>query len=182
MGIRAQMRRDDHIVPVQQKRLDLTFDGMHIQRRARDQTLVKSIGQRLRINHRAARCVDQRRAAFHRAQGLSINHVLCKRRQRHMQADNIGSAQQLIKANEGDAILPGKGMIRGDIVGDDAHIERQRAPRHLFADASQADDAQCFFCQLHANLPAPDAALNPFVRGDNLAMQRQHQPERQFRY
>ena len=82
-----------------------------------------------------------------------------------MQRDNVGGAQDLIEIDEPRAGGPRRRLGREGIVRHDRHAEGCRAPRHLAADAADADEPEDLRAQLVADelrarpLPGTDAAV-----------------------
>ena len=71
--------------------------------------------------------VDEERRGFHRRQGLVVDQVVCLRRQRAVEADDVGARQQLVQ----------RIVAAGE---DRARAECFREARRLPADPAGADD------------------------------------------
>jgi hypothetical protein len=95
-------RQDDVVQPLQRRRETLCIrtglDRKHVNRGAAQRTCAQRIGERLKIDHRAAAVVDQVSAVFHRRDLGAADHAVGGGRLRHVQSDNIALCQQFVQA------------------------------------------------------------------------------------
>ena len=97
----------------------------------RDAARDELLDERLLVDDRTARGVDQRRAVPHEREPLARDETARLRRQRHVQRDDVGGAEQLVE--------PDAAASR---VGDDPHPEHLGAPRDLLPDPAEADEPE----------------------------------------
>jgi hypothetical protein len=118
---------------------------------------------------------------------LRADQVPGLRRKRHVQADEIRLAQQVLFAPVLEPQFPFH-RLRGalHVVVEDPHGESRRAPRHRLADAAHAEDAEGAVMDVVPNQKI-DAPLGPLARVHEVvafhdaAGRRQNQGERQVR-
>ena len=79
------------------------------------------------------------------------------RRERGVQRDDVGFAQQLVQGHQLDAGGGGERPVRDRIGGQQPHLERSRPPRHRLADPAEPDDPQAAAPEprMEAAAPAP---------------------------
>jgi len=131
--------------------------GAARQRRARRQRLLlehvhgrraeRAGGQRPRqrtlVDDAAARRVHQDGARLHQCQPPRVDQVGIAPRERHVQAHDVGVAEQRVQVGIRDGVVPGRmpGRQRG-VVRDHAHAHRARQPADRLADGAEADQPQ----------------------------------------
>ena len=155
------MRRDDDLVVLEQRALSRRLLTEDVQSGAGDAALVESAHQRPFVEQLAAGGVDDPRALLDLGERLFAQQVAAGGRQGDVQRDEVRLLEQLVLGDQlhSQPLRP----LRRDvgIVGDDAHFQSARAPRHLRAHLAQADQPQRLAAQLRAekllSLPAPSA-------------------------
>ena len=149
----------------------------HVERGAGDAARRQRLEQRRLVDQPAARAIDQAQALLGQFQRLGVDDVPGLFRQRRMQGDEIGAAQQFLERDLFDAEIARPLVGQKRIVGDHLHLHAERAVGDDRADIAAADDAE----RLAENLDAEKFVLFPFAgagRGvgfGNLPRQRQHQ-------
>src|SRR5688572_13200493 len=98
--------------------------------------------QRVLVDDRPAAGVDDHRVRLHERQLFLADHAACRIVERHVQADDVGAAQQLVLEHEPDAerVFLVFGEAQGVVV-DDLRVERGDPARDLLADVAEPDDA-----------------------------------------
>ena len=167
----ADVRGEDDVVQADQWRHErlavaLGLDREHVDGGAGQMAALQRLGQRLDVDHAAARRIDQHGALAHFFQLLAAEHHLGGGRFRHVQRDYVGALQQLVQARHGMGIA--HRQLRFDVVEQHAHAEAFGQHAGLRADVAVADDAQHLVARLvaaHRRLvPAADVALGVLVR------------------
>ena len=155
------MRRDDQIVQRQQRVIESDgFRRSYIQRRAGNLPVAQGAIERRRVNHRAARHIDENGRGLHHGQFGGADQMVGCRRQRHAQYHKVGLRQQFRERGVADAIpgfgfrFPGAGMV------EDVQIKPAPAPGDFQADLPQADDAQGGFVDI---LPQPVGGVKLYL-------------------
>ena len=148
-----------------------------------DAAVPQSRDQRVFVDERASRSVDEDRSGFHSCDLRRADRPPASRRKHQVQTDRIGAAEQFILpdplgANRG-------GDLRREVLAprDDVHAERTAISSHDRAEPAEPDDAQ--------RLPRerdPDgrvlleaAGADGGVAGRDRARDRQQETERQLR-
>ncbi len=85
------------------------------------------------------------------------------RRERGVQRDDVGFAQQLVQGHELDAGGGGERPIGDRIGGQQPHLERGRPPRHRLADPAEPDDPQAAAPEPRMEAAAPAPGGDPGV-------------------
>ena len=132
-GIESGVRRDQHIVTVEQRmvgRWRLLTEN--IQRGAGQPAIVKRLDQRVFINNRPARSVDQIGGRFHVAEGPLIEEMAGGRGQRRVDRNVVGFLEQKVEILGGNV---GRregvnGKARG--IGDDAQAKPPRFSNYKY--------------------------------------------------
>ena len=88
----------------------------HVEPGAGDAAFLPDLGQRLLIDDRAARRIDQIGGRLHQREAFGIDEMMGLGRERTTHADDVGAAKHLLQADELDAEFGGELMIRKGIV------------------------------------------------------------------
>jgi hypothetical protein len=96
------MRREDDVVHAAQRRQEfvlvaLGLLGEDVDGRAQQLAALERLGQRLDIDHGAARCIDQNAAGLHGGNLGRSHHAVGGGQLGHMQGDDVGLGQQLVE-------------------------------------------------------------------------------------
>ena len=177
-----QVRREQEVGRVAQRRVGrqrlLRED---VQRGARELARAQRRDERLLVDERAARGVDEQRAGPQQRQARRVDQAARRRRDRQVEADDVGHRERrldrlgLLGAELGDAL---RGHER--VVGDGAHAERARPRGHEPADAAEAEQRERLVGELDAReaLALPGAVAQRALGGADVARQREQQRER----
>ena len=177
------MRRADHVGKPKQHALGGRLLAKHVKRRAGNVTGFKRRGERSIIDQLAARAIDQPHAALHLRERFRVDDVAGLFGERRMQRDEIGAPPQLVQFDLLHAELKRALGRQKRVVGDDFHLQAERAVGDDRADIAAADDAQRLAEDFHAEkfVFLPLAGAGRAVGFRNLPSQRQHQRDRMFR-
>ena len=93
----AQVRHEQHVLERQQIGMHRRLVLVDVERRAGEQVLLQRPRQRLLVDDRAARRVDEIRRALHARQRALVDQMPRLRRQRHVQRDDVRRDQQAIE-------------------------------------------------------------------------------------
>ena len=110
------------------------LDGQHVHAGAGDDALAQGAGQRRLVDDAAARGVDDASGLLHRREFFRRNHAFRLRRQRQVQRDDVGLAQD---GRDVDLVR----HVR-HVVDQHLHAERDRAPLDLLAERAIPNDAE----------------------------------------
>src|SRR4029077_2097980 len=137
----AEMRRGDDVGHFQERRRHLGFVLEYVEASAGDLALPERSRQRLLVDDRPARGIDQEGGRLHQREFTGTDLVPRRRQQRRMQRHEIGIPEQLIERNIGHAeiLLEGLGLAARRPI-EDAHTKAAGATGHAGADASAAAD------------------------------------------
>ena len=117
------------------------------------------------VDELAARRVDETHAVAHLREGVGPDRVPRVRRERKVQGHEVGVGVQLVRrlhvlgAELAEAILRDERVVR-----DDAHLQPERTPRDLLADAPEAEDAERLSGELDARRSATAPSALPRAR------------------
>ena len=127
----------------------------HVEPRAGDAPGFERLEQRLLVDDRAARGVDEDRARLHQRELLPVHQVRGLRRQGHVERDHVGFAEERLLVHALDPF----GLEVLDVVREHAHAERARVLAGHRAEAAVAEDAE----SLAGNLVAAELVARPFA-------------------
>ena len=101
LGDPGHVRRHDHVVEgeigmVRRQRLGRE----HVERRAADAAVAQRRDQRLVVDHRAARHVDDQRARLHQADAPRVDQTACFRGQRAAEHDDVARRHERRRRRE----------------------------------------------------------------------------------
>ena len=149
------MRRD-HEVRREKQGPGVRLLREDVDRSAGEPARLECLEQRRLVDELAARGVDQPRPLLHLADRLRADHATRLVVQRQVERDEVGAGEHALERVRLDAGLPE--AIGGDerVVGDHVHLQPERAPRDLLADAAETEDAERLLGELD---PAPLRAL-----------------------
>ena len=132
------------------------------------------------VDQLAAGGVDDPDAVAHLRDRLRVDRAARVVGQRQVQGQEVGAREDLVERRALDPQLAEP--LGGDerVVRDDLHLQTERAPRHLPADAAEAEHAEHLVRELDtAPLRALPAALDQRRVGlRDVARQREQQPDR----
>ena len=178
----AEVRRRQHARVCDERVADGRLFGEDVERRAGDALLLKRGDQRRFVDQRAAGGVDQQRIGPHQGELLGAEQRRRAGRRRGVQADHLGTREQLVELDQLDAERAGAILGQERVVGDHGHIERLQSPRDGRADAAEADqsgDAADEFCADEGGaLPAVGAQAG--VGLDEVARSGEHERDGQL--
>ena len=140
--------------------------------------------QRLLVDERSARGVDEPRAIAHQGDRVPIDEAARLVRQRRVERHDVGHCEQLVErlhlldAEVAEPVAPDEG-----IEGDDVHRQPERAPCDLLPDPAEPDDAERLPGELDPAVarPLPAPLLERGVRLGDVAGERDEQADRLFR-
>src|ERR1051325_9394615 len=177
-GIRgpAEMRGEHHAVEAPQRRIKAKrFLDKHIESRAGDRAFLQDPRQRLLVDDRAARGVDEDGVPLHQAQPALVQQPAALVRKSKVDGDDVRALEELVELHQ-----PGGGLARAlgrerRPPGQDLHAERSRDRRHLAADPAEPDDAELLAAQRPTGKGGPLAAVHRLVGLRNAPHHRKHQ-------
>ena len=154
--------------------------GEHVDRRACDLAGLERVDQRRDVHELSARGVDDADAVAHLRDRAGVDRVACLVGQRQVQREELRALEHLVEGRALDAELAEP--LGGDerVIGDDLHLQAERPPRDLPADAAEAEHAERLVGELDA---APLRALPATgderrVRLRDVARERDEQADR----
>ena len=172
------MRRDDHIVELQQRVVSRSrLDFKHIEPGAGNASLHQGLVEGGFIDDRTARSINQVGRGLHQRQQAGIHQPLGLRIERAVDGQKISLFEQLVKADQLHPKRAHQRRVGLRIVGDGAHLQRLRQPKHFSTDIAGPQGAEHTVCQAGANMvrflqPAP--AAGELVFEPDLLRQHQH--------
>src|SRR5688572_5809335 len=143
IGPAQGVRRQDHVVELQDRivrRRRLLLE--HVEPGARDAPLGEHPGQRLLIDDRPARGIDEIGGRLHQRQALGIDEMPGLWRQRTIDAQHIGTLEQILQPDQLDPELLRHLLVGERVVRDEFHVERSGEAEQLRPDIADADRAQ----------------------------------------
>ena len=105
-------------------------------------SLLQRLGQRLLVDDRPARRVDEIGRRLHQRDALGIDEVARLGRQRAADRDDVGAAEHILELDQLDAELGRHRLVGEGIMGDELHVEGLGQPEQLGADIADADRAE----------------------------------------
>src|ERR1700730_13943432 len=119
------VRRHDDVVDRKKRIVRIgRFLLEHIEGRASDLPACQNVRERLLIDDRSARSIDEKGGLFHQGEAVSIHEVAGLGRQRAVHGNDVGAGEDVVETNEFDTELGGQLGIRKWIMGDESHVER----------------------------------------------------------
>ena len=141
--------------------------------------------QEVRLHHdAAARAVDQPRARPQQRQLARPRHALGLRRERDVEGDDVGLAQQRVEVRDQARAEVARARLGNVGIEDEQprRVEAAQARGHARADLAEADDAERLAVQLGAiDRAVPLERLEPRVRLGNAAHEREQHADRVLR-
>ena len=150
-GRHAEMRRDDHGVELEQRRLGGGLGGEHVERGAGDATLAHGIGERGFVDDPAARGVHDAQRGLGVREELGRDQARGIGRLRQVDGEEVGAADEVHDRRlelHPELTRPIGAHVR--VVGRELHAERVGTLRDEHADAPETDDAEHLVVQLDA--------------------------------
>ena len=135
-------RRHDARVRQQRRSGRRRFHGEDIEGGASHLAFLERPQERLLVDQPPAGAVHEERARLHRGQLVSPDEGLGILRQRHVQRQDVGPAQDLLPRAQFHAEPPGPFLRHVRIVGQHPHVEGHRPPGHFAADLPEPDNAE----------------------------------------
>ena len=180
LGRCGEVRREDDVVQLEQ-RSRVRLGGEDVERGTGDLPGLERLQQRVLVDELTARGVDDADAVPGSLERAAVDGRARLVGQRQVQRDDVGRREDgLLRSCSLHAQLPK--ALSGDerVEGDDPHAERQRAPRDLLTDPSEAEQPQGLARQL---LPAvaralPAARLHRRMRLRNVPPESEQEPDR----
>ncbi len=176
------MRGGNKVGRSKQRRFTGGFVDEHVERRAADLAAVQRVLE-CRLVYQATACaIDDPHAPLGLRQILAAQNIARLIGQRGMQGDEIGLGQQRIEIGLFDAQFDRTFGGEEGIVGDDLHLQPQRAIGNDRADIARADQAECLAGQLdaHEAVLFPLSGLGRRVGLGQLPGEREHQRDGVF--
>ena len=155
-GARAEVRRDDDGVELEQRRLGHRLGREHVERRAGDHTVADALGEVALVDDAAAGDVDHAQLGLGLQQQIAVDQADGLGRLRQVDGEEVGLGDDLVEAEQLDAHLLGPILGHERVVRHEAHPEALGAVGDELADAAEADDAERLVGQFDA---FPAAAL-----------------------
>src|SRR5262249_27008089 len=137
----AEMRSGDDVGHFQERRRHVRLVLEYVEARAGDLALLERARQRLLVDDRPARGIDQEGGRLHQREFTGTDLVSGRGQQRRMQRHEIGIPEQLIERNvdHPEILLEALGLATRRPI-EDAHIKAAGATGHAGPDASAAAD------------------------------------------
>ena len=179
----TQMGGADNVWQVEQRIFRCGFHFKHVKGGTSHMAGFQCLDQGRFVNQAATGAVDDANSLFGFGKVLGRQDIAGLIRQRNMQGDEIGTPKQFIKIN----LCHAKGFcafIRQEgIIGDNFHMQADRAVAHDATDIACADDAKGFIEQLYPHEPGffPFSGMGGSVGFWNLPRHRKHHRNRMFR-
>ena len=181
------MRAQDDVVELQQRISGRRrFLARHVQAGATDAPAGQCPDQRILVDQRAARHIDEIGAGLHLGEFGRAHGRAAVRVRGQVQRYEVGLLQGVAKVGD-MTVSGGLDRVARDVgIGDhDGHVERGAAPRHLAADAAEPDDEHGLAPQFgqYAGVACvvPAGAGQP-VHHHQLPGNRDHHPQGELRH
>ena len=123
-GAGAEVRGDDHLRQLEERRAGGGLGGEHVDGGAADAALADGLGEGVLVDHAAARHVDDPQARLGEGEQLLADHAERLGGLHHVQGEEVGHPHELLEAEQLDVDLAGS--LGGDegVVGHDLHRRR----------------------------------------------------------
>ena len=174
---------DDDVVELEQ-RPGVRLFAEHVERRAGHLARPKRLEQRVLVEQRATRRVDDSHAGTHRGERVGPDRAPRLGGQREVQGDEVRGGIRGLRRLDGFHAKLTEAIVRDvRVVGDDPHPEPKRAPRDLLADSAEAEHAERLVGELDAAVraPLPAALLQRGMRLRDVARERDEEADRVLR-
>ena len=156
----------------------------HVERRACELPGPDRLDERLLVDERAARRVDEPRAVAHPRDRIAVDEAAGLVGEGGVERHDVRGAEQLVErldlldAQVAEPVAPDE-----RVVGDDVHRQPERAPRDLLSDPPEADHAERLPGQLDSAVARalPATLLQGRMRLRDVAGERDDQPDRLLR-
>ena len=183
VGGGRQVRGDDDLVELEQGP-GVRLGREHVERRARELPGPNRLDERLLVDERAARRVDEPRAVAHPRDRIAVDEAAGLVGEGRVERHDVRGAEQLVErldlldAQVAEPVAPDE-----RVVGDDVHRQPERAPRDLLSDPPEADHAERLPGQLDSAVARalPATLLQGGMRLRDVAGERDDQPDRLLR-
>ena len=139
---RPEVRRDDHRVDAEQRRLRCRFGGEDVERCAGHVPVAERFGERDLVDDPTAGDVDHAQPRLGLEQQVATDQAGCLGSLRQMNREEIGLRDDLFERHQLDTAEAGAIGRHVRVEGDEAHPERSGPVGDQLADASEADDAE----------------------------------------
>src|ERR1700730_10275526 len=176
------MRRADRIWMAEKRVSGCRFMQEYVETRARHMAAIEKRAQGPFVGQPAARAIDDPHALLGLGEIFRRQNVLRLRRQRRVQRDEIRAGEKSFEADFLDSEIEGAFGREEWIVGDDPHVQANRARGDDRPDSAAAYDAEHLAGDLdtHKAVLFPFAGLGRQIGLGNLAGKREHQCDRMF--
>lgn len=176
----AEMRGADDVRQAEERALGGGLDLEDVEACAGDVAGLEGLRKRLFIDETAAGAVDDTHARLGLRDRLRVQDVAGLVRQRHVQADEVCLGEEFVELDLDDPHFLRPLLRQERIIGDDVHLETDRAGADDRADIAGADDAEHLAGDLdtHELRLFPLAGLGRAVGSGKLAGNREHQGDR----
>ena len=181
-GRAREVRREHDVRRIAQRRVGRQrLLGEHVERGAGEPARTQRCDERLLVDERAARGVDEQRAGPQQREPGRVDEAARRIRDRQVEADDVGGLERCI--DRLGPLDPELGHALGRhvrVVGHDVHAERPRTRGHEPADAPEAEQRERLAVELDARvaLALPLAVAQRALGRANVARERQQQRER----
>src|ERR1700730_16615061 len=176
------MRRGDRIWMAETRISGCRFMPDNVETRACHMAAIQERAQGPFVGEAAARAIDDPYALLGLGEVLRRQNVFRLRRQWRVQGYEIGAGEKSFEADFLDSEIEGAFGREERIVGDDPHVQANRARGDDRPDSAAADDAEHLAGDLdtHKTVLFPFAGLGRRIGLGNLAGEREHQCDRMF--
>ena len=177
------MRRRNEVWCVEQRRTGCRFLDKHVERRPADMAAVEPGLQRRFVDQPTPGAVDDADALLGLGEIVRRQDVAGAVGQRRVQRDEIRPGQQIIEHHLFNAEVLRALRRQERIIGDDLHLQTQRAVGDDRADIARADQPQRLAGEFdpHEAVLLPLASLGRGIGLRQLAGEREHQRNGMFR-
>src|ERR1700732_2652960 len=136
------MRRADHIWMAEKRISGCRFVSEYVETRARHMAAIQEGAQGPFVGEAAARAIDDPHALLGLGEIFRRKNVFRLRRERRVQGNEIGAGEKSVEAGFLDSEVEGAFGREERIVGDDPHVQANRARGDDRSDSAAAYDAE----------------------------------------
>ncbi len=172
----TEVRRDDHRVDLEQRRLGHRLGREHVERGAGDHAIAQALGEVGLVDDAATSDVHHSQARLRLHQQITVDQPDRLGRLRQVHGEEVRLGNDLIERHQLDAHLLRPVLRHERVVGHQAHAETLGTIGDQLADPAEADDPERLVAELDA-LPAAALPTPLHQRGVGLGhvARRRHQ-------
>ena len=143
---------------------------------------LQGVGESVLVDDLAPADVDEKRCGLHQGQQPCVDQVTGVRCRRQVAAEDVSGRDDLLEGGDPDADPDELGIIGPDerVVGDGLHPKSHRRPGGRARGGAGAEHAPDATGEFTAGAPLPSAVSAAPVEVDEMACQREGQPDRVF--